>query len=339
MTLKEVWDKAREVMAPQCRACPVCNGVACRGEVPGVGAVGDGAAWTVCTEFLNRVKINMDTVYEYRGIDTSLSMFGHGFKYPIFIAPIGGMGGHNYNSYMDLYEYSMTIVEGGNAAGILPFTGGGNVEDQFLAGLKAAKAYKGMNAVISKPFRNEKLLSYIPAIKDAGCIAWGCDIDAAGFANMPGMIDSVLPKSVAEIRELVDALDIPFILKGVMTAKGAEKAVEAGCAAIVVSSHGGRVLASAPATCEVLPEIKAAVGDSIKIIVDGGIRSGADIFKALALGADVAMIGRPFIVAAMGGRAQGVKLYADKLGAELRNIMQLTGAAKLSDIDSSMIRY
>ena len=80
MTLDEVWNRAREIMRPNCRACKVCNGVACRGEIPGVGAMGDGSSWTNCTEFLSRVKINMDTVYEDRGQDTTLNIFGRSFK-------------------------------------------------------------------------------------------------------------------------------------------------------------------------------------------------------------------------------------------------------------------
>lgn len=78
----------------------------------------------------------------------------------------------------------------------------------------------------------------------------------------------------------------PFIVKGIMSVRGALKAKEAGANAIVVSNHGGRVLDGCAATADVLEEIVAAVGDSMKIFVDGGIRTGGDIFKALAMGAD-----------------------------------------------------
>ncbi len=336
MTLEEVWSHAREVMAPNCRACKVCNGAACRGEIPGVGAVGDGSSWTVCTEFLKNVKLNMDTVYDFHGIDTALDMFGRTWKYPIFIAPIGGMG-YNYNDRMDIWDYSMMMAEGAKRAGILCFTGDGFQPDQFDAGVRAAGA-TGQNAVIMKPFFNDQLLPRVPRIVEAGCVAFGCDIDAAGFSNMGSARSSIGPKSVEQLRELTGSTDIPFILKGVMTPAGAEKAAKAGCAAIIVSTHGGRVMPSAPATCEVLPEIRRAVGDSIRIIVDGGIRSGADIFKALALGADAAMIGRPFVVAGFGGGPEGIALYADKLGGELRDVMLLCGAQSLSEIDASMVR-
>jgi isopentenyl diphosphate isomerase/L-lactate dehydrogenase-like FMN-dependent dehydrogenase len=100
----------------------------------------------------------------------------------------------------------------------------------------------------------------------------------------------------------------------------------------VVSNHGGRVIAETPATCEVLPEIRRAAGDRLKIFVDGGIRSGADVFKALALGADAVLIGRPYSVAAFGGGADGVALYTEKIGRELVGAMLMTGCKTLADI-------
>ena len=119
--------------------------------------------------------------------------------------------------------------------------------------------------------------------------------------------------------------------------RGAEKAVEAGAAAIVVSNHGGRVLPGSAATADVLPEIADAVGDRVKILVDGGIRSGTDIFRALALGADAVLIGRPFVNMVYGGGAEGVQVYVDKLKAELADTMAMCGAHKLSDIKRSML--
>ena len=123
------------------------------------------------------------------------------------------------------------------------------------------------------------------------------------------------------------------------TDKTVEKAKEAGADAIIVSNHGGRVLDQCPATAEVLEEIVKEVNGSMKILVDGGIRSGTDIFKALALGADGVLICRPFVVAVYGGGEEGVKLYIDKLGAELKDAMQMCGAHSVSEITRDMVRY
>jgi isopentenyl diphosphate isomerase/L-lactate dehydrogenase-like FMN-dependent dehydrogenase len=112
----------------------------------------------------------------------------------------------------------------------------------------------------------------------------------------------------------------------------AEKALEAGASAIVVSNHGGRVLDCTPATAWVLPEISAAVGKDMTVLVDGGIRSGVDVFKALALGADAALIARPFANCIYAAGAEGVKIYLDQLREELADTMQMCGCNSLADI-------
>ena len=124
-----------------------------------------------------------------------------------------------------------------------------------------------------------------------------------------------------------------------MTPEGARKAIEAGAGAIVVSNHGGRVLDHTPATAWVLPEIVEAVEGKIPVIVDGGIRTGYDVFKALALGANAVLIGRPFVTMVYGGGIEGVKAYAAKLKAELSDAMEMTGCATLSDIDWTKVCY
>ena len=87
-----------------------------------------------------------------------------------------------------------------------------------------------------------------------------------------------------------------------------------------------------------LPEIRAAVGDKLKIFVDGGVRSGADVFKCLALGADAVLIGRPYVIAAHGGGVEGVEIYTRKIMAELREAMMMTNCASLADINESKIK-
>ena len=174
-------------------------------------------------------------------------------------------------------------------------------------------------------------------VKEAEAFAVAMDVDAAGLPFLKNMTPPAGSKSVEELKTIVDDADLPFIVKGVMTVKGALKAKEAGAAAIVVSNHGGRVLDQCPATAEVLGEIAEAVGDSMKILVDGGIRSGTDIFKALALGADAVLICRPFVTAVYGGGEEGVKGYIEKLAGELADTMAMCGAHSLKEISKDMI--
>ena len=121
------------------------------------------------------------------------------------------------------------------------------------------------------------------------------------------------------------------------TVKGARKALEAGASGIVVSNHGGRVLDQCPATAEVLPAIADAVGGQMKIFVDGGIRTGLDVLKALALGADGVLIGRPFVTMVYGGAAEGVDAYVRKLTAELRDGMAMCGVHSLDEITREIV--
>ena len=337
MTLNEIWDRAREIMGPNCNVCPVCDGRACRGRIPGVGAMGDGSAWTACAEYLKRVKIRMDTVHEAWEPDTSCELFGQRLSLPLAIAPIGGLNGYNYNGAISTADWSRMAVEGGRDAGVLPFTGDG-AGHQLEDGLEAAMAFGGFDVPTIKPWRdNGKLVALALKCAEAGCPAVACDIDAAAFANMGSAVKSLGPKSVAELRAVAESLPVPFIAKGVMTAEGALKCAEAGCAGIVISTHGGRVMTDAEATAKVLPEIRAAVGSALTIIVDGAIRTGADIFKVLALGADAAMIGRPFVVAAHGGGVEGVKLYAETKRAELEYMMTMANCRRVSDITSAKV--
>ena len=163
-------------------------------------------------------------------------------------------------------------------------------------------------------------------------------IDGAGLPFLKNLTPPAGSKSVQELSEIIRYAAMPFIVKGVMTVRGAQKAVEAGAAAIVVSNHGGRVLPGAAATADVLPEIVDAVGDRVKILVDGGIRSGTDIFRALALGADAVMICRPFLISYYGGGTEGIVAYVEKLRAELTDAMYMCGARSLGEITRDMVR-
>lgn len=338
MTYQELLENARIKMAPQCRVCKECNGVVCKGEIPGTGGKGSGAAFKICLDFLSSVKIKLDTIYENKGQDTTISLFDRTFKYPFFVAPIGGMN-LNYNGAITESEYDEAVVFGSIKAGTAAFTGDGANDSFFLDSLPIIKKAEGMAIPTIKPWKNDKALEKVRMLEETGAMAFAMDIDSAGLINLALAGKPVSAKSVEELSEITNATKVPFIVKGVMTKEGALKALEAGAYGIVVSSHGGRVLEHAPATCAMLPEIREAVGDKLKIFVDGGIRSGADVFKAIALGADAVLIGRPYVIAAFGGGAEGVELYTEKIGAELRDIMIMSGCKDLKDITRDKIIF
>jgi isopentenyl diphosphate isomerase/L-lactate dehydrogenase-like FMN-dependent dehydrogenase len=338
MTYDEVLENARKVMAPKCRVCKECNGVACRGEIPGLGGRGDGRSFTVCRDFFKSVKIEMDTVHEEFEPDLSVEMFGKKFDVPFFAAPIGGMS-FNYTNYMTEEEYSDAIVNGCREAGTLPWTGDGPKDDYFSSTLPYIKAAGGVAISTMKPWTKEKVMNQIEMLKETGAIGWSMDIDSAAHQNLKLMGKPVETKTVEQLREFAQAAGIPFVVKGIMTAKAALKCKEAGAYGIVVSSHGGRVMEDNPCPASLVEEIRAACGNNFKIIVDGGIRTGGDVFKCIALGADAVLIGRPFSVAAHGGRAEGVKLYVQKIKEELREIMIMSDCRSISEITRDKIRF
>lgn len=175
-------------------------------------------------------------------------------------------------------------------------------------------------------------------VADSNAFAVAMDVDAAGLPFLKNLTPKAGSKTVDELRQIKEIAQRPFIIKGIMTAKGAKKAVEAGADAIIVSNHGGRVLDQCASTAEVLPEIVDSVKGKIKILVDGGIRSGADILKALAIGADGVVIARTFVIAAYGGGEEGVKSYAAQLGAELEDAMTMCGVHSLKEITREIVR-
>jgi 4-hydroxymandelate oxidase len=136
-------------------------------------------------------------------------------------------------------------------------------------------------------------------------------------------------EDVAWLRQQVN---VPLLLKGLMHVEDAKRAVEYGCDGVVISNHGGRVLDSTPSVAAVLPQIVAAVGGQCKILVDSGIRSGQDVFKALAMGADAVCIGRPYIWGLATEGAMGVAKVIRTLRDELEMTMALTGVSNLAAV-------
>ncbi|MFL6518971.1 MAG: alpha-hydroxy acid oxidase [Chthoniobacterales bacterium] len=131
---------------------------------------------------------------------------------------------------------------------------------------------------------------------------------------------------------------LPVVVKGICRGDDARRSVEHGAKAVVVSNHGGRQLDTAPATCEVLPHVVEAVRDSCEVYVDGGIRRGSDVLKAIALGARAVLVGRPILWGLTVNGDQGAAHVLEILRRELDEAMLLCGCTRLADIDSSLLR-
>src|SRR5437762_11260114 len=129
----------------------------------------------------------------------------------------------------------------------------------------------------------------------------------------------------------------PIVVKGVLTAEDAKRAVDEGAAAIVVSNHGGRQLDGAPATLRVLPEVVAAVNGQAEVLMDGGVRRGGDVAKALCLGAKAVLVGRAYAYGLAAGGEAGVARAIEILRTELVRTMKLLGCEAVADLDGSYV--
>ncbi|MCR5175831.1 MAG: alpha-hydroxy-acid oxidizing protein [Anaerovibrio sp.] len=337
MNYAELISQAKKVIGDKCHACPVCNGRACRNTMPGPGSKGVGDTAVRNYDKWQEIRVNMDTLCENKPVDTSFELFGKTFKAPIFAGPVGAVTLHYSDKYNDI-SYNDVLVSSCAKNGIAAFTGDGVDAGVMIAATKAIGANNGMGVPTVKPWNIDTIREKMSLVKESNSFAVAMDVDAAGLPFLKGMMPPAGSKSVAELKEIIKESGKPFIVKGIMTVKGALKAQEAGASAIVVSNHGGRVLDQCPATAEVLPGIADALkGTGVKIFVDGGIRSGTDVFKALALGADAVLICRPFVTAVYGAGEEGVEVYIRKIVGELEDAMQMCGAHCLSDIDASMI--
>ncbi len=339
MKYSELAAAARGNIGPYCKACPVCDGRGCRNTVPGPGAKGTGtvairnyAAW-------QDVLVNMDTLHAPFEADTVCTVLGRELSLPVMIGPVGDVQRH-YGKKYDTVGYNECVLRAAEREGTLAWTGDGLDARIMADSCDLISKLDGAGVVTVKPWDANTLDAKLAQALAARPAAVAMDIAAAGLPFLKGQNPPAGAKDEGQVAEVVAACHeegIPFVLKGVMTPAAAERAARAGADGIVVSNHGGRVLDGVPATALVLPGIADAVGEDLEVLVDGGVRSGLDVFRALALGAKACLVCRPFVVAAFGDGADGVSALLCQLKGELADAMEMCGAATVADIDASML--
>lgn len=261
--------------------------------------------------------------------DAGMDLWGAHFDTPVMTAALSHLHKICDNAMVE-------FAKGARDSGALHFYGMG--EDEELENIvgSGAKTVK-----IIKPHESDdEVFRRIEHAVCKGAFAVGMDIDHS--FSWDGKYDNVMglpmkPKTTDQLKEFVKASKVPFVVKGVLSVEDAEKSVEAGASAILVSHHHGMMDYMVPPLM-VLPEIVKAVEGQAKIFVDCGIESGADVFKCLALGADAVGVGR----ALMGPLAEGSKGVTEtinRINTELKVIMARTGAKTLKDIDPSVLRF
>ena len=241
----------------------------------------------------------------------------------------------NYNGreLTGLEEYSIAAKN----ANILNFCG--MMENDMFSKIAATGA---KTVRIVKPYDdNGKVRDQMQFAESVGAFGIGMDIDHIfGETGVDICVGEKMAVQTTDmLRSYVESTKLPFFVKGVLSVRDALICADIGAKAIIVSHHHGRMPYAVPPMM-ILPEIREALdGKDVKIIVDCGIESGADVYKAIALGADAAAVGRSMLPYLEKDGAAGVEAYLTKVQNELRYIMSNTGFAKVSDIDDSALWF
>ena len=265
--------------------------------------------------------------------DTKIEFFGETFDMPVFTPAFSHLGKYNGRDLTGLEEYSIAAKN----KNILNFVG--MMENDLFAKIAATGA---KTVRIIKPYAdNGKVRDQMQYAESVGAFGIGMDIDHI-FGNTG--LDIVIGEQMAVqttdmLRSYVESTKLPFVVKGVLSKEDAVKCAEIGAKAIIVSHHHGRMPYAAPPMM-VLPKIKEALeGKDVKIIVDCGIASGADVYKAIALGADAAAVGRSMLPSLEKEGVAGVEKFLQSVSDELRFIMSCTGYAVVSEIDGECLCF
>ncbi|MEM6801171.1 MAG: alpha-hydroxy acid oxidase [Bacteroidota bacterium] len=303
-----------------------------------------------------QVQIRPRRLINVSEIDMSVRMFGQSYRTPIILSPIG--------LQKQFYpEGELATARAADAAGhlmIVATTSHASIED-------INKQIKGNHRPWFQLYPSNDLefrQKLVKRVEAAGCSALLLSVDTPVLGNremhgdrLKNKIDrqnfllgnlKTMPQEVSYLDPSLAWRSIPWLkvntsmkifLKGIMTGEDARLAVEHGVDGVIVSNQGGRQLESNLSTLEVLEEVLEAVKGRIPVILEGGIRRGTDIFKALALGAKAICIGRPYIYGLSVGGEEGVKQVLGILESELKRNMQLAGVTSLKDLNKDFVRW
>ena len=263
--------------------------------------------------------------------DISTTLFGESFSMPVLTPAFSHLGHYSSRPLTGLEEYSIAAKE----CNILNFCG--MMENDLFKKIMDANE---KTVRIVKPYAdNAKVRDQLQFAESVGAFGVGMDIDhifgTTGYDIVMG--EEMAAQTADMLQSYVESVKIPFIVKGVLSVEDAIRCADIGAKGIIVSHHHGRLPYAVPPMM-ILPEIKEALkGRDVTIIVDCGITSGADVYKALALGAHAAAVGRSMLPFLEKDGSEGVKEYIESVGKELRFVMSSTGFSRVADVDSSAL--
>lgn len=305
----------------------------------GLRGIGQGYTYLNNLRALSKYKLKKRLITKHEEPLIETAFFGKKVSMPLLGAPMSGM---SYVSNVTEEDFAYNILAGCRDAGTIGLTGNTAKEYDVHPSITALKRVEGHGVNIFKPRSQDVLLELIKQSEREKAVAVGIDIDGAGSVNFAMEGRPVFRKTIDELKELAKSTNLPFIVKGIMCEEDAFAALEAGADAIGISNHGGRVLDSGPGVADVLPGIVKAVrenkkGKKVVITADGGMRTGFDAVKMLAMGADFVLAGRPLAREAYSGGPEGVRRILEYFKTDIRIAMIMTSCNSLRDIDESVL--
>lgn len=340
MNENEILNNARKVIdSSKCKVCPVCNGAVCGGMIPGMGGIGTGAAFRNNYEAWTKRNLVMSVLHDANDPDCSLNIFGQEISMPVMIAPIGDIASQ-INGGLSIAQYTRAVIDNCMAAQTFASIGDLIGFEPFKSAIDQIKGRAHRVLPFIKTWDDEEFFRKLEIVKEAGCRVVGTDVDSAGLT---GLRKSPVHVSVWDERKLksivhrVHGFQMKYIVKGIMSLEDAQRAVDCGADAILVSNHGGRVLDFTQGSADVLEKIADKFSKHAEILVDGGIRTGADVLKALALGAKMCLICRPAAISVHGDQLNGLKIYFENIRQELLHAMRMTGCRNLESVSKKVI--
>ena len=288
---------------------------------------GRGNSNEITRAYFERWQIEMRHL-DNRAPQTGFELFGYKADMPIMTAAFSHMKTPEMDGMVELAKgaYACNAI---NMAGMGEADELERIMDTGAATIKIIKPYADRSRIEQK----------IAHARSLGVLAVGIDIDHS-FGH-DGEYDNVFgnpmaPLTTEELRKYVEMAELPFVIKGVLSVQDAQKCLDVGVSAIVVSHHHGIIPYAVP-PLKILPRIAEVVQGRMKIILDCGIADGSDTFKALALGADAVSMGRAIVPSLHKDRAKGVEEYLRGMNQQLRGIMARTGFAELKDFEPSVL--